>query len=195
MSFFPVGFDPRSDAVGILDLALINTPDGDFGYILGQDGKFTDVNDFVWWGCTLVTQADMEFPINGTAPSGSLTLSYFQDPSQPDLIAQIRSLGAAYVQGRPITFYQQIFGAISDLWQPVVAPIRVMTRRMTGISYGGSGDLERSITLTFESAYAGRNTGRGLSYNTEDHARLIGAANPSLQYMPHDTYQEEPLFA
>lgn len=195
MSFFPAGFDARADAVAMLELVSIDTPDGVARYILGRDGKFTDVDGHVWWGSTLVSSPEAEMPINGTAPSGALTLAYFQDPSQPDLIEQIRALGADYITGRPITFWLQVFGDVREFWAPVAAPIRLMTRQMTSLGFAGAGPLERSITLTFESAFAGRNTGRGWVYNTTDHARLVGASNPSLQYMPHDTYQEQPLFA
>ena len=41
-------WDPRADHVGILDLVEINTTDGPFHFMLGQDGPFTDVNGVEW---------------------------------------------------------------------------------------------------------------------------------------------------
>lgn len=195
MSFFPAGFDPRADVVGALDLVNINTPDGDFGFLLGVDGKFTDVNGKTWWGSTLLAGGDMEMPINGTAPSGSLTLSFFQDPGQPDLIGQMMALGAAYVAGRSATFYVQPLTAVEQFHAPILAPIPLAVREMRSLTWRAVGALERSITVAFEGAFAGRNTARGYFYTTADHARLIGEPNSSLQFMPSDTFQEQPLFA
>lgn len=198
MSFFPPGFDPRDEVIGILTLANINTVDGDFGFLLGVDGKFTDVNGKTWWGTTLIDSPDLEMSINGVAPAGQATLAWFDDPTQHDpdfsLMEQIRDLGTDYVRGRALTFFVQPLTDHAQLVSPVLAPIPLAQVRMQSIAFSLSGPNERSITLTWEGAFAGRNTARGLYYTTTDHARLIGSANASLTYMPMDARQPEKLF-
>lgn len=194
MSLFPEGFDPRGEVVFILDLVNINTVDGDFGFILGADGAFTDVNGKRWIGSTLLQGSDDELAIGGAAPSGSLSLSFFQDPSEPDVIQQMKDLGVAYVEDRPVTFHVQPLRSQAEFYAPVLAPIKVMTRTARRLAFGISGPLERSIVLSYESVFERRRQRRGLVYNTTDHAALTGAANPSLRYMPTTTYQEQKLF-
>jgi hypothetical protein len=198
MSFFPPGFDPRDDVVGLLTLANINTPDGDFGFMLGVDGKFTDVTGKNWWGTVLVDSPDIEMSINGLAPAGQLSLSWFSDPTQigPEagLIDDVKDLGTDYIRGRSLTFYVQPLTDTNQLWAPVIAPIRFAQVAMQSISFTLSGSFERSLSLSWEGAYVGRNTARGLYYTTTDHARLIGAANPSMTYAPMDGRQVEKLF-
>lgn len=198
MSFFPPEFDPRDDVVRVLQLVNINTPDGDFGFLLGIDGKFTDVNGKDWWGSTLVDAPELEMSINGTAPAGQLTLAWFDDPTQRDpdtsLIAEIKALGVDYIAGRALTFYVQPFTDHAQFWAPVIAPIPVAQYRMTSLAFNLQGATERSITLSWEGAYAGRNQARGLYYTPADHARLTGAPNPSLTFAPLDSRQTEKLF-
>ncbi|MGL4309805.1 MAG: hypothetical protein ACRCSU_04905 [Paracoccaceae bacterium] len=200
MSFFPPGFDPRADIVRVLDLVNINTPDGDFGFLLGRDGKFTDVNSKVWWGSSLIDVPDLELSINGAAPAGSLTLSWFEDPTQrhdpdePGLIEQVMALGADYIRGRELSFYVQPMTDDSQLWAPTIAPIPVARMQMQSISFQLMGPSQRSLALTWEGAFRGRNTARGLYYTTTDHARLTGSANPSLTFAPMDGRQPEKLY-
>ncbi len=198
MSFFPPSFNPRDEVVGVLTLANINTADGDFGFLIGQDGKFTDIDGKDWWGSTLIDSPEIEMPINGVAPNGQITLSWFDDPTRRvpgvSLIAQIRALGADYVRDRALTFHVQPLTDRAQLWAPVLAPIPFAQVRMQSIAFSLSGATQRSITLSWEGAFAGRNTARGLYYTTTDHARLTGAANPSLTYAPMDNRQPEKLF-
>lgn len=194
MSFFPEGFDPRADVVGVLDLVSIDTPDGLVRLVLGGDGRFTDIDGHVWWGSTLVGATDLEMSIGGTAPSGSLTLAYFQDPDAGELISEVRALGRDYIDGREVTFWIQVLQTMEDLYAPQVAPIRLAVRRATGLRFDVQGAMQRAITLDFEGPFAGRNTARGWTYCTADHARLTGAANPSLEFMPTDTWQDQKLF-
>lgn len=198
MSFFPSGFDPRADVVGLLQLANINTPDGDFGFMLGVDGRFVDVNGKEWWGTVLVDSPDVELSINGVAPSGELTLAWFADPTQigPEatLIEEVKALGSDYIRGRALTFYVYPFTNTAQLWAPVLPPIPFTQFKMQSIGFTLSGSSERSISLSWEGAYKGRNTARGYYYTTNDHAKLIGAANPSLTYAPMDGRQLEKLF-
>ncbi|NBE05925.1 hypothetical protein [Paragemmobacter ruber] len=197
MSFFPAGFDCRADLVGVLHLANVNTPDGDYGFLLGEDGRFTDTTGKVWVGSRLLDVPAQEMSINGTAPAGSITMNYFRDPDRADdpLMAQVQALGADYVRGRPITFLVQPLFAQSDLWQPQVAPLPLARLTMQSIRFGINGPVQRSLTLTYEGVYAGRNEARGWFYTTEDHAKLLGGvANPSLRFAPQDNRQPEKLF-
>ena len=195
MSFFPIGFDPRSDVVGYLNLVNINTPDGDFGFMIGTDGVFTDTTGKRWWGSTLFNDQGFEFAINGSAPSGSIDLRFFQDPEAGALVDQIKALGVGYIEGREIRFYQQPLFSVNDLYAPAVPPSLEATRYMTAIGISFIGALERKISLSFETDNIDRNSASMLRYTTVDHGKLIGSANPSLSLMPSDTYQEEPLFA
>ena len=197
MSFFPEGFNPRSPVVGVALLADVNTPDGDFGFLLGGDGIFTDVTGKQWAGSRLLDVPAQEMSINGVAPAGALTLNYFRDPERADddLLQEVQALGADYVRGRPISFYVQPLFAQADLWQPQVAPILLSRLTMRAIRIAISGPLQRSLTLTYEGAFAGRNEARGWYYTTEDHAKLLGGvANPSLKFAPRDNRQPEKLF-
>lgn len=198
MSFFPPGFDPRDDLVGILQLANVNTPDGDFGFMLGSDGRFVDVNGKEWWGTVLIGTPEQEMSINGVAPSGQIALSWFADPTQTEdgatLIDQVKALGSDYVAGRAITFYVQPLTDMNQLWAPVLAPIPRGSYEMTSIGFSLVNTTTRTLSLSWEGAFAGRNTARGYHYTTEDHAKLIGAANPSLTYAPMDGRQTEKLF-
>lgn len=194
MTFFPADFDPRDDVAFALNLVNVNTPDGDFGFLLGVDGKFTDTTGKVWHGSQLLRPGDDEFAIDGIAPSGSLTISFFQDPTAPDVVAQMRALGADYVNGRQITFLIQPLRSQEDFYAPTVAPLQYMARTMRKLSFALNDAQDRSITVTYESAFENRRSARRLVYNTTDHARLTGAANPSLEFIPTHDFQEEKLF-
>lgn len=194
MTFFPDGFDPRADLAGKFELANINTPEGDFGFLIGVDGIFTDITGKKWYGSRLIGAGDLEMSIGGTAPAGEVTLSFFQDPEAESLVAEIKSLGVDYVKGRPITFYVQPFTTQEELYSPKVAPIQVARRTMRAISFAANQALDRSITVNFEGPFENRKAAfRGI-YNTDDHARLIGAPNPSLEFIPRENQQEEKLF-
>lgn len=194
MSVFPEGFDPRADVVGVLDLISIDTPDGLARFMPGIDGIFTDVDGHQWVGSTLITPGDMELARGGAAPSGSIGMSFFQDPAAADLVTELRALGAAYVAGREIVFWAQPLLTLNDFYAPTVPPFRVATRLATSPTFGGEGAYQRSIMLAFETGFAGRGEARGWQYTTEDHARLTGSANPSLTYMPTDLAYDEKIF-
>lgn len=194
MSIFPEGFDPRADVIGALELVEIDTPDGPAGFIVGVDGKFASTDERVWWGCSLISGSELEMSINGTAPSGNLTLSFVQDPDAEELVAQIKALGADYIKGRSITFYLQPILNMAEFTVPTLPPIQIAVRKASSIAFDMVGPLQRSISLAFEGPFAGRNTARGYKYTTADHTRLIGSANPSLEFAPDNLSQEEKLF-
>jgi hypothetical protein len=192
MSF--ISSDLRGPILGSLDLANINTPDGDFGFMVGRDGNFTDMNGKTWYGSTLLSMPRLQSAIDGIAPSGSIALSFFQDPDLPDLIGQIRALGSAYIDGRPITFFYQPIRDMAEFWAPVVAPNLYLTRTMRGITYSASGAQDRSIELSFEASTQERKSRRAITLDTDGHAKLTGAANPSLSHMPTENFDDTPLF-
>ena len=93
MSFFPSERYYRGATVGGFHLCEIDTPDGPVRFIIGADGAFTDVNGNTWVGSVLGNVSSLGSAIGGEAPEGSLTLSFFQDPRAPDLVAQVKALG------------------------------------------------------------------------------------------------------
>lgn len=194
MAFFSEGFDPASDVIGLLDLVSIDTADGVFRFLLGIDGMFRDLNGDVWTGCQLFESSDLRASIQGEAPQGVLSMTFIPDPDDGDLVAQIRDLGTDYIKDREVIFWVQPFNSPEELQAPVMPPLRWLTRRATHVEFDLSGALERRISLNIEGPFTGRNTAPGLQYTVADHARLIGAANSSLRFMPTDTFQEQKLF-
>jgi hypothetical protein len=182
------------EVIGKFDLVNINTPDGDFGFMIGNDGIFTDVNDKKWYGSQLISVGKMEYAINGKAPSGEITLSFFQDPDAPDVVQKVKELGVDYVAGRLITFFYQPFSSIEEMYAPVAAPYPVATRVMRTLRFTSAGAQNRAISLSFESAWEYRRRMRRRVYNTVDHELLIGEPDPSLEYIPTELFEEQKLF-
>lgn len=194
MSLFPPAFDTRSDLVIALMLAKVTTVDGAHGFIIGADGRFVDVDGGIWWGSQLLSSSDLEFSIGGVAPSGIITFSFFQDPDAPDLIAQVQALGFDYLSGQPIDFYVQPFASHEEMTAPVMAPIRIARRTIRRVSWTANAARDRSISVSFEGPFEARGGKRGRVYSVTDHGVLIGSPNPSLTYMPRQTYQDQKLF-
>lgn len=194
MSLFPDSFNPRDDVLALLDLCELDTPDGPARFMIGADGRFQDVNGNVWWGSQLISVEGLQSAIGGIAPSGSATLSFFQDPDAASLIAELRAQGRDYVNGRPITFYIQPIRSQAEFYAPTIAPIQWMQRTMRVLTFSASGAESRSITVSFESWAEDRRAARRVALNTEGHARLTGAPNPSLEFMPTVDFEEEKLF-
>jgi hypothetical protein len=194
MSFFPASYDPGGSIHGALDLCEIDTPDGPARFLIGTDGVFVDVNGNQWVGTQLVSLSSLGSAMDGQAPEGSATLSYFQDPDADDLIGQVRELGQAYVEGRTISFFVQPCSSMDEFYAPKVAPIQWMQRTMRTLGFSASGAQDRSISLGFEAWTEKRKASRRIVLNTEGHAKLIGEANPSLEFMPTSDFEEEKLF-
>lgn len=194
MSLLPEGFDPRAPIIGLLDLVSIEAPSGLYRFMVGQEGIFRDLAGNPWYGSQLISASALEWSRDGKAPGGSLTLNYFQDPTAPDLIDQLQASGDADIKGAPVRFYVQPLASHADLYAPRWAPVLVATKTAGTLRYEFQGDVQRSISLTLEGPAALRRTARGLNYTVADHARLIGAANPSLEYMPQIARPEEKLF-
>lgn len=194
MSFFPSGFDANDDAVGVLELVKIDTPDGPARFIVGTDGLFVDVDGNEWVGSTLISSEGTEIALGGAAPTGSLTLSFFQDPTAGSLIEEVNDLGDDYVEGQAITFYVQPIADMGEFYAPSTPPLQFMQRTARKLSFNLAGAQDRSIQLEYESAFEGRSAAPGIVYNTKGHEKLIGSANPSLEFMPTNDFQEEPLW-
>ena len=194
MSISIEGFDPRDDVVGVLDLVNINTPDGDFGFMMGTDGKYVDANGKEWIGSTVLSVSRLQSAIDGVAPAGSVGVSFFQDPDDADLIAEIKALGVDYLNGRDITFSWQPIRSTEEMYAPKVAPQQWLQRTMRTLSFKANGALDRSISIGFEAWSEDRKAARRLVLNTEGHATITGSSNPSLEFMPTDNFEEEKLF-
>lgn len=194
MSFFPNGYDFRAQSQRLLHLANVNTPDGDYGFILGADGKFTDIDGKTWWGSRLVQADALGFGLNGTAKASSVSLSFFEDPVDPsDLVTQITELGSAYVKGRAFTRYLQVFDSVEQMYAPVHAPSQVTQLTMDHITIEAPDDVVRVIRLHMESPFRVRNGARRLVYNTTDHSRQLGEDNPSYEFIPTEPRQEKSI--
>jgi len=197
MSYFDDGFDARAEVVGALELVEIDSADGQtWRFMVGQSGVFTDTEGRAWWGAQLLQMDDIEMSINGTAPAGSLTLSYFQDPhpEAPDLVDEVRALGLAYIEGQEMRVFTQPLAQVEDLFAPVSAPRRFVTRRIKSLTTSKDGPFQRSISVQVGGPFEGRGTAPGLQYTRPDHERLIGEADPSLALMPTRVRPAEKLF-
>ena len=194
MSFWPEEFDPSADAVGFLTLCIVETSDGEFGFMPGIDGLFTDINGVTYWGSSLMSVPSLTYGIQGTAPAGSIAMTFFRDPNAPDVIGQLRGQGVSYVYGRQIRFYAQPINSHTEFSAPTMAPRLFAVREMRRLSFEATGAVQRRITLEFEGPYAGRNEASNLVWSTTDHAALCGAVNPSLQFMPNSNFEEEKLW-
>ncbi|MFC4668929.1 hypothetical protein ACFO5X_10220 [Seohaeicola nanhaiensis] len=194
MSFFPSESYRRGDIIGGLDLCEIDTAGGPARFIIGADGVFTDVNGNTWVGSSLGSVSSLGSAIGGEAPEGSMTLSFFQDPRAPDLVAQVKALGLDYIRDRPVTFYIQPFATMEELYAPVCPPLRWLRRIARSLTFSANGAQDRSITLSFEAWSEKRRAARRIALNTEGHARLIGEPNPSLEHIPTTDFEEEKLF-
>lgn len=194
MSFWPPGFDPRAEIKGFLRLADIDAPSGLARFMIGQDGVFTDVSGNTWTGSQLIEADAPALSRDGSAPEASVTLSYFQDPDASDLIDELKASGDIAIRGSLVRFYLQPIGDVAEFYAPRWAPILRATRLAAGLRIEATGDTVRRLTVTLEGPYRARVSRRGFLYTTDDHARLIGAPNPSLRYMPTDGQVLEKLF-
>lgn len=195
MSFFPEGFDTRDRLAAMLHLAEMDTPDGPARFLLHSDGVFTDVDGNAWVGAQLVSDESLGFGLGGTAKASSLTLNFIEDPGDPSgLIEEVRALGVDYVKGYELRFYVQPLASVEEFYAPAWSPIRTATMTMTHLTWNAPDALNRSITLHLEGAFKVRGGARRLVYNTNDHARQLGHANPSYEFVPTDP-REEVLFS
>lgn len=188
------GWNPRDSVVAVLDLVNVHTADGEFGFLLAQDGRFVDVNGKEWWGSTLLTAPKLQSAIDGVAPAGEVSMNFIQPPNGQNLIDDILSLGLEYIGARRIEFFIQPIRAQGELYAPTIAPQLYLTRTMRTLSYRAAGAEERSLGVTFEPWSEERRAARRIALNTEGHAKLARKVNPSLEFMPSSEFEEEKLF-
>lgn len=194
MSTFGEGFNPRDEILGLIGLIEVETPEGPARFMAGIDGVFRDSEGREWIGSQLLQASEVEWSRSGEAPEGVITLSFFQDPDAPDLVGQVRELGAAYLAGRKVRYFVQPIRSMSDFYAPGLPMILIATRIAGSVTYEMNGDIARRMTLSVEGPMAARRAARSRFYTVEDHSRLVGAANPSLQFMPLEPREEEALF-
>lgn len=192
--WLPRGVDPDGEVVAVLSLAELDTPDGPARFMVGAQGRFVSVDGREWWGSGLIGLDQVENGLGGTAPAGRATLSFFQDPDAPDILADVRQLGMDWLNGYAIRLYLQVLRDEEDFTAPSLPPFLHQTRTMRALDLTADGPLLRVATLEFEAVTEGRRHRRGYFYTTEDHAALIGRPNPSLSLMPTSDIAEEPLF-
>lgn len=190
----PASYDFRAEILGVVHLVALDTTEGVFRFIVGADGYFKDVNGDEWMGSKLISTSEIEMSVNGTAPGVELTLSFIQDPDEPDLISEIRALGSDIVKGRPARFYIQYIGQSSEFFRPIEPPQLITTRTMMNLGYSFEGPQIRKLSLAVEGAFNLRSKPVGGRYNTADHSRRVGYANPSLEFMPTNGFDEQSLF-
>jgi hypothetical protein len=180
--------------VGQLDLVEIDTPDGVFRFLLGVDGVFVDINGNQWIGSQILGVGEMDLSINGSAPELQLTLSFFQDPDAPDLMREVSAPGVDYIEGREVRLFVQDLFSTNDLYAPIVAPELFATRIARRIGFSMGGPRDRTITLHCESVSEDRRSARRLQLDRRGHEALIGAENPSLEFMPTTDWEEEKIW-
>ena len=188
-------WNPRDDTPLILDLVNIQDNTGDYGFLLGIDGIFTDTTGKVWTGSRLLTVTNLQSAIDGVAPAGSISLSYVEEPGQNDLITRLKaSGGVSIIAGRPITFYYQPILSVTEFYAPTIAPQQWLTRTMRTLTATTDGAQDRVLSVGFEAWSEDRRAARRKTLDERGHGALVGAANPSLEFMPSTNFEEEKLF-
>lgn len=194
MSYFPEGFNCRDDVSGLFHLVQVDTPDGPFRFLLNSEGVFTDTDGNEWLGAALVRDEALGFGLGGTAKASSMHLRMIDDPADPDgLVSQILEIGSDYIKGRSLTRYVQPIGSINEMYAPKYPVQRVSEEVMDYITKEAPDAINRSMTLHLEGAFRVRGGARGLVYNVTDHARQLGTANPSYEFVPTEP-REEKIF-
>lgn len=124
------------------------------------DLKTLDVN--IWSGLGEVVSIDgLSQLSNAAATSGTLTVSGVS----PDLLAKAIGEEQEFLQ-QPVSFYLQAFQGRAVAFD--ACPLG--TRIMTGMQISRTGDT-RSIAITHESPYIGRNVGASGFYTDQDQQR------------------------
>lgn len=195
---FPEEMDFKADTVGILELVELDTTEGICRFIVNADGFFIDSNGNKWMGSKLISVGEIEYSVNGSAPAVEFSFSFIQDPDAEDLVSAVRAMGLAAVRGRDASIYIQYIGATREFFKPFYAPQKITVRKMSNIGYAFDGPQIRSLSLTVEGPFNLRSKPVNLRYNTADHSRRLGLApgvvNPSLEFMPNNTFDMQPLF-
>lgn len=194
----PAAFELDAEVVGALILVELDCTDGVDSYplrfVLNDEAGFIDTSDNLWWGAKLISIDQLDFSIGGDAPAISVTLSYTVDPDKTDLIALIRQYGSAAVRYRAAKFYLQYIGQHEEIFAAVNDPVLLTTRRMMNLSYAISGPKTRAVAVGIEGPFDLRSKPVNGRYTDADHKRRTGTSDPSLEYMPTNSSDEQSLF-
>jgi hypothetical protein len=189
----PSDWDLSAEIVGLAILVELDCVGVTARFILGDEGTFTDSNGNVWMGSKLFSMSEIDFPTNGEAPVTSLRFTYTFDPDLTDVVSIARAEGLAAIRNRPCRIYLQYFAATGELFAPVHAPLLVATRTMRALEYELTGPQTRSLTVKMETAFDGRSKPVNGRYTDADQRRRH-PGNPSLEFMPTNSTDDEQLF-
>lgn len=182
------------ETVGAALLCELDTSEGFIRLLFGDDGVFTDLNGNQWIGSTLLQIGEVERSNSGTAPTWEINLSYVHDPDRgTDPITAIREFGVAAIDGRPAKLYFQYFGKHEEMYAPIWEPILVSTHTMRRLTYNIDGPQTRSVSVTCEGPYPLRSKPVNGRYTDADQRRRENG-DPSLEFMPFSSFDEQPLF-
>lgn len=194
----PATFELDADVVGALILVELDCTDGVDDYVLrfvlNDEASFKDASSNLWWGAKLISIDQLDFSIGGDAPAISITLSYTADPDKADLITLIRQYGSTAVRYRNARFYLQYIGQHEEIFAPVNAPVLLTTRRMMNLTYAISGPKTRAVAVGVEGPFDLRSKPVNGRYTDADHKRRTGTSDPSLEFMPTNSSDEQSLF-
>lgn len=188
-------FDPRDPIIAKLQLVEFDATDGVHRFIVGVNHvMYTTGGAILWRGSAALKVSSMQESIQGIAPSGSITMSFFQDPHGGSLIQTLKNHGENYILNRDVRFYWLPIRNDGEWASTNLAPILFATRKVRTVTFSGDGARKRSITVAFESVSDNRQVSSAVKLNATGHARLTGSANPSLEFMPTNNEPTESLF-
>lgn len=181
------------EAVGAALLMEMDTSEGFIRLYPGENAIFRDANGVDWIGCSLLRMGEVKVSSNGAAPTWEASLSYVYDPDREDLLQAIRDFGVAAIDGRPCRLYFQYFGKLEEMFAPIWQPIKFRTVTMRRLIYTHNGPQERSVTLLCEGPFPLRSRPLNGRYTDADQRRRA-SGDPSLEFMPTNGFDDQPLF-
>jgi len=182
------------EVVARLVLIELDTKQGFVRLVLGEDGVFIDANGVEWIGSKLLNMTSIDFSIGGNAPGIELSLSYIFDPDRQDLVSAIKSYGVSAVNGRFCRIAYQWLSDIEGFFKPVASPFLLTKRKMRNLGYSYKGSQTRQVTLTIEGPFVLRSRPVSGRYTDADQKRRTDSSDPSLEFMPNNATDAEPLF-
>lgn len=195
----PAQWDTDAEIVGYITLISLDTTQGPVRVFLSEDDGFFDTLDGLrWYGGRAFEMGDIEAPINGTAPTVTLSFTYYLDPLNPpdqDLIEIVRQNGGVdAIRERWATFYIQPMIAYEDSFRPALGYFFFTRLQMMQIAFDISGPRRRTVSVVLETSNSMRARPPYGTYNTADASRRVGFHDPSFEFAPDDSFDEEPLF-
>lgn len=188
----PIAQRLNDEVIGAALMIELDTAEGFLRLYLGENGVFRSADDREWIGCTMLRMGDVKVSSNATAPTWEAQLSYVHDPEREDILAVIREFGVAAIDGRPCRLYFQYFGQLEEMFAPIWQPILFRTVKMRRLIYNYAG-AERSVALVCEGPFPLRSKPLNGRYTDADQRRRH-AGDPSLEFMPFQGWDDQPLF-